>query len=206
MIILPVLAALALILFGKKPAKELPPMPTGTRFPKPMAVGPDSDPKIAALLAEMRSQWLNAGVDLSVITPEAVTRMRKAPGSPYAIPPREWWPRMLPTITEIFMPIRQAMGVPLVVGGYRPPDYNEAVGGAEKSQHQAFSALDIKVAKDHSTVERRRQLAELAGAIYKNRGKDLRMGFGVYGYPRPGNIHVDTGWTRRTWADAEKYL
>ncbi|MCH9680371.1 MAG: hypothetical protein K0V04_02970 [Deltaproteobacteria bacterium] len=164
-----------------------------------------SDPEVAGLLAEMGELFEAEGVDLSVITPAEVTQMPKAGGA-IAIPPPAYWPRMALTLREVFMPLREAMGVPLAVRGYRPPDYNRAVGGAPKSRHQAFEALDIRVAGSHSTAGRRRELAERTAALYRERGGALKLGFGAYGYPIPGNVHVDTGHQRRAWRDASRFV
>ncbi|MCH9736089.1 MAG: hypothetical protein K0U78_16310 [Actinomycetia bacterium] len=168
-------------------------------FPRPLLVSQRGNPELEALLREMEDDWRSAGIDLSVITPAEVTRLPKAKAGTHAIPPRELWPNMVGTIRDVFMPIRAALGVPVSARGYRPPDYNEAVGGSPGSRHQDFSALDLR-------SEKPRDMALAAAKIFAERGVQLDMGFGAYGYPRPSNIHVDTGWRRRRWRDAKKYL
>ena len=188
---------------GDPPVAPAEPSPSG--FPVPIAVGRTDDPDVAPLLEEMGTLFEREGIDLGVITPAEVTMMPSV--GQVAIPPRSYWPRMALTLREVFMPLRKAMGVPLVIrGGYRAPDYNAAVGGEPKSRHQAFEALDIRVASGHSSADRRKELAQQAAKIYRSRGSELKMGFGVYGFPVPGNIHVDTGWKRRTWNDAKRFL
>lgn len=175
-------------------------------FPEPLLVGSRSEPRICALLDEMAALFAEHGVDGTLVRPIEVTCMRKSPGRAIAIPPRSTWPRMATTLREVFVPLRRRLGVPLSLVGYRPPDYNAAVGGKPGSRHQAFQAIDIRVVKDHATPERRRALALEAAALFIARGRPLRMGLGVYGCPTPGNIHVDTGWARRTWNDAPHFL
>lgn len=177
----------------------------GGRFPTPIAVGRPDDPKVAPLLAEMDELFRAEGIDTAVVSAAEVTTMPKAPGQPVAIPPRDYWSRMAGTLRDVFMPLRRALGVPLSVRGYRPPSYNRAVGGAGGSRHQAFEALDIRISGDANTVAKRRELVDRAAEIYRDRGRDLKMGFGIYGkLPSPSHIHVDTGHQRRTWGDAAK--
>lgn len=177
----------------------------GSRFPTPIAVGSPSDPEVSGLLEEMDEYFRSEGIDTGLVSAAEVTQMPKAPGKPSAVPPREYWSRMAMTLREVFMPLRASLGVPLAVRGYRPTDYNEAVGGAKGSRHQAFEALDIRISGDANTSAKRRELVDHAARIYSDRGRELKMGFGVYGkLPAPQHIHVDTGHQRRTWGDASK--
>jgi hypothetical protein len=161
--------------------------------PEPLAVGQANDPEIDALLRQMDDLFTSSGVDLSHINAAAVTLMRKTDGF-HAIPPVEYWPRMAATLRYVFVPIRKALGVPIVItSGYRPPDYNKKVGGKPGSRHQFFEALDM-VAPGHARAQ-----ALAAARVFVANGAPLHMGFIVYGTPdAPTNIHVDTGWRKRT--------
>ena len=180
--------------------------PKGCDFDLPIAVGMPSDPEIAELLEEMDALFVSEGVDLDLVDAREVTTMPKAPGQPVAIPPRKWWPAMVGTIVWAYQPIREALGLPLMVRGYRPPSYNEAVGGADCSRHQAFEGLDLYVDHAHASPAARRELARLGAKLFVDHGNALKMGFGAYGYPNPSNIHVDVGHKRRTWRDADKHI
>lgn len=180
--------------------------PKGCDFERPIAVGMPDDPEIAELLDEMDILFHDMGVDLDVVDARQVTTMPKAPGQPVAIPPKAWWPNMAQTIVWGFQPIREALGLPIKVRGYRPPDYNEAVGGADCSRHQAFEGLDLYVESAHSSPAARRELAQLGAKLFIDHGKALQVGFGSYGYPHPSNIHIDVGHERRTWRDADKHI
>ncbi len=171
---------------------------------KPIAVGDPSDPEIAELLEELNSFLVQGGMNPSTFSARELTTMGKAPGKPVAIPPRHMWASMARTIREIVQPIRDAMGIPLRAGAYRDRTYNAAVGGAPNSRHIFFQAVDLRPVD--GTTESKRKLAMLAAGIYKQRGRELSMGFGAYGRPTPGNIHVDTGFQRRTWRDAQHYI
>lgn len=166
--------------------------------PSAWKVGHPGDPEIDALLLEMEEMFLDAGVPALGWSAEEITRMPKAPGQPVAIPPRGMWPNMIPTLL-LFGELREEMGVPLALRGYRDPSYNEAVGGESRSLHQWFSALDIYPTEG----EDREGLGWVSAELFVD--ADGEVGYGVYGVP-PGNIHLDTGWRRRIWEDAEVYL
>jgi hypothetical protein len=173
-----------------------------TDFPKPLYVGERGDPELEALLTEL-SDYLSAeGVDVNVASAAEITKMRKTPGPSYAIPSRALWPSIAHTLKQGFMVLRWALGQPITIwNGYRPPDYNAAVGGSEGSRHQEF-ALDLS----GQTPEATRELAEYAASLYRKKGAELKMGLGVYGYPTPTRIHIDLGWKQRTWGDASTFV
>jgi len=172
-------------------------------FPKPLYVGQRGDPELEALLTELSDYLTAEGVDTSVASAAEITEMRKTSPRAYAIPPRKLWPNAAYTLKHVFMPLRWALGQPITIrNGYRPPSYNAAVGGAKSSRHQDFSAFDLA----GPTREATKRLAELAAELYKRKASELRLGFGAYGYPSPGNIHVDAGWKARTWDDAETFV
>lgn len=147
-------------------------------------------------------------------------RLPKGSGArPVAVPPSGLWPNIVPTL-RVYEALRAAMGEPLMLRCYRPPDYNRAVKGASQSLHMWFAALDV-----YAPVDDRQALAHLAASVYLA-GDDVwrkpatamreeiqaikgdleTLGLGIYGYPWPSNIHIDTGWRRRTWDDAKAYI
>lgn len=177
------------------------------RPPVPIAIGvPGKDSEIDALLEEMTELFEGRGIDTSIITPLEVTIMPKTPTKSVAIPPKSEWKKMAATIVKGFMPLREAMGIPLAVRGYRPADYNRAVGGASKSRHVHNEALDIRPAKGHFDAEHRRKLALEAAKLYLDRGELCKIGFGVYGRRTPTNIHIDVGYRQRTWGEARHWI
>jgi len=92
------------------------------------------------------------------------------------------------------------MGVPLSLRGYRPPDYNKAVGGAPSSTHLWFAALDLYP----PSADRSRLGLEGAKLYLKHSGEAI--GLGIYGKPNPSDIHLDTGKSRRTWRETNYFL
>jgi hypothetical protein len=195
--------ALLLLAGGRRGVRRAPEVgPWGDAYdpPEAIAVGKRGDPEIESLLTEMDDEFRSRGVNLSWIDAAEVTVMRKTAGY-HAIPPREYWPRMIATILWVFMPIRRALGSPIVItSGYREPGYNAAVEGSEDSRHMYFEALDM-VAEDTN------RQAMVSAGIYVRDGENLRMGLGIYGTDRAATrIHVDTGHDQRTWKNARYWI
>ncbi len=195
---------------GEEPGIDVPDIPGDPGWipsgvgepPRALIAGPASDPEIAALLAEIDDMLDSAGVGKYTSAKE-LTVMPKAPGRPFAIPPRALWPNIIPTMQRI-QELRETLGYPLIFRGYRDPSYNKAVGGASGSLHQWFSGVDMYV-KDGGTT-RKRQLGRETAKLYLKYGTQDNMGFGAYGEPTPSNTHIDTGWKKRTWRDAQYYI
>lgn len=175
--------------------------------PEPIIVGDPKNPEVAALLAEMDDLFTSMGIPREYVSAREVTELPEAPGRPSAIPPRPYWPRMGYTLLYGFLPIRRAMGVPLLLRGYRPPSYNADrsgepyVPGKDRgSSHMYFEAIDVRAPKD------RRRLALVTARWFSRDGVRLRAGFGAYGHPVPSNVHVDTGYDQRTGREADRYI
>jgi hypothetical protein len=112
-------------------------------------------------------------------------------------PPREWWDRIVPTL-KIAEEIRAELGCPLIVGnGFRPAALNKRVGGARRSQHLFFRALDLDL-----PVNRRSHAEDfyrLAALAYLKHGEEHRVGLGLYRPWKGTRVHIDTGYRRRHW-------
>ncbi len=179
--------------------------PVVSTKPQPIAVGVPGNPEIDQLLAEMNAALTAAGIDTSKASAYELTLMPSTPTQAVAIPPRAYWPSIIYTLKTAVMPLRNKLGFPLRFRGYRPPDYNEAVGGKPGSRHQWFQALDISVVD--GSVAKSTALALEAARIFNNHGKELKMGLGVYGTQEdPTHVHIDTGHQRRTWREARYWI
>jgi hypothetical protein len=62
------------------------------------------------------------------------------------LPPQEIWPNIAATIHLLDLVRAHFHRSVVINSGYRAPEYNRRVGGAQLSQHQAFTALDFSVA------------------------------------------------------------
>lgn len=150
------------------------------------AIASGNDQNIKARLAELDAEIMEAGV--VHFTAREVCKLRKAPTLAYAIPPLSLWDRMIRTLRDVAEPLRAAYGEPLrILNGYRPSDYNAAVGGSRGSRHLYFEALDI-------TAPGMDKLRRIAADMYLERASES-LGIGFY----RGNIHVDIGYRRRHW-------
>ncbi len=119
-------------------------------------------------------------------------------------PPRPWWPRIIPTL-ELAEMLRAEVGHPLIVGnGYRPNPWNRKVGGARRSPHLFFRALDLDLPRGHKSREDQERFYEAAGSIFLDHGERYKMGLGLYRLNRGTRVHIDAGHRRRSWS--RKYV
>lgn len=59
-------------------------------------------------------------------------------------PPPDLWPNIIPALTVLDR-LREASGGPVtLLSAYRGKAYNAVIGGASKSQHMEFSAIDFQ--------------------------------------------------------------
>ena len=171
--------------------------------PDPIIVGQRDNPEVAALLEELDQYLRNAGISTDLLSADDLTRLPQ--WSRQGIPPRSLWPNIVPT-ARLYQELRARMRQPLSVRAYRPPEYNELVNGAERSQHQWFSAMDVRVPSSVATSDLRRELALQGARLYLELGEPFQIGLGVYGANTPSNIHIDAGYQRRTWRDAKAWI
>jgi hypothetical protein len=142
-------------------------------------------------------------------TAQELTKLHRPMGKPctvesrklprYEVPPRRYWPRMIPT-RQLAGYLRHKLGVPLRVGnGWRPRWFNDHVCGASNSQHLYFAALDLDLIGDaRKTLAAK--LYEEAVRLYVSVGPIYDMGLGLYSSSGKGTrVHIDTGFKLRTW-------
>jgi len=111
--------------------------------------------------------------------------------SAYALPPRTQWSAMVKTLQFIKSELIPVIGAVEVMSGYRSLAYNRAAGGAPRSRHLVFSALDLK---PQQTIARR-DLHSFLKRTWAEQGAAWDLGLGLYSGLR---FHVDTGGYR-TW-------
>lgn len=118
----------------------------------------------------------------------------------FALPPKERWRDVVPALRLLREKVIPVTGPLEVVSGWRSPEINACVGGANRSAHLDFKALDL-VAVERS--ERRKLFADLC-AMQRAAGSGSRMGLGAYYNPAnplqnlEGRFHIDAhGY--RTW-------
>jgi uncharacterized protein YcbK (DUF882 family) len=98
--------------------------------------------------------------------------------------------RIIPTL-RLADKIRQQWGGPVkVVSGYRPPAYNDAIGGADQSQHIEFRALDLR--PDAEPFDLARYFTVVREVVDEARKGGQNVGLGLYYAGRGRFAHIDT--------------
>lgn len=147
-----------------------------------------------AELAQFEGWLMREGL-YGVVSTESLLRSatdwRACHAQPWAVPPAALWPQMKPTLKLLQAEIIPLIGPLAVESGWRAPDINLCVGGAPRSKHVLYQALDLTPVQ---TYEREELLDRLC-AFWAEHGERWQMGLGTYSGTR---FHIDTGgW--RTW-------
>jgi hypothetical protein len=133
------------------------------------------------------------GVD-DVVPPEQLLRQgtswREAKTPAFAFPPRHLWPGIVPTLRFLRDEVIPLVGPVEVVSGFRTRAYNRRAGGARRSKHLVFCAVDVVPLQPISRRTLHRRLLEL----WRRRGRAHGFGLGLYSGRR---FHVDTCGYRR---------
>ena len=108
----------------------------------------------------------------------------------YAIPPREHWDDMVNTLVFLKYDLLPYIGPVKVLSGFRTQGYNRVAGGAGRSKHLSFSALDLKPVNDI----KRSTLHNVLQDRWTTLGEQYKLGLGLYNGLR---FHIDTGGYRR---------
>jgi N-acetylmuramoyl-L-alanine amidase len=115
-------------------------------------------------------------------------------------PPEELWKNIVKTLVVLDQ-FRAEMGSPVIIlSTYRSPAYNQAVGGATRSEHKEFRAIDFtcRIGTPDSWA---RVLDGYRGRTFHDPHTDrdfqFRGGIGIY---RGSNfVHLDTRGTDANW-------
>ena len=104
---------------------------------------------------------------------------------PFAIPPRDYWNNMLPTLKLIRDELVPVIGPVDIVSAFRTERYNRKAGGSGKSKHKTFCGLDLVPVSNISRPELIEELRNLQARL----GPESHMGLGIYSGLR---FHIDT--------------
>ncbi|MEJ1967669.1 MAG: D-Ala-D-Ala carboxypeptidase family metallohydrolase [Rhizomicrobium sp.] len=114
--------------------------------------------------------------------------------APYSLPPRALWPNIVPTLRFVRARIVPALGPVAALSGYRSPALNKCSGGAPKSAHAQYFALDLTPLQ---FKDRGKMIAAVC-ALHARYGPAAQAGLGFYSGMR---FHIDTMGFRRWGAD-----
>jgi len=150
-----------------------------------------SDQMRAAGVAEVVPLWQLWRVDADY-TQRCNTEM-------FVVPPEDKWSAIVPTLRIVGDSVVPAIGPIEVVSAYRSPQVNECIGGATRSQHLNYRALDmIPIEMDDNT----QVMTELC-EIHQKLDTKRRAGLGAYydlANPlrnRRARFHMDNAGHRR---------
>jgi Peptidase M15 len=212
----PFLLLLALIASCKPvPEPQAPPLtppiatkvnpPTTNGYPPDFAAWLAANPDQATQFDDLRAYLTREGVAdvlplwqlVQTETPEAAAKCEIVA---YAVPPRDMWPSIVPTLRLVKQEIIPLLGPVKVLSSFRTNEANKCSEGAPESPHKRYSALDLAMV---DPMPQNEMFAKLCKHWYQ---LSPRWGYGlgayyVRGYPtynEEGRFHVDT-LGRRTW-------
>lgn len=133
-----------------------------------------------------------------------INRSRSCARPQFLIPPREDWGNIVPVLTLLRDHVVETVGEVEVQSSFRTVEFNTCVGGASKSRHLDFSAVDL-IAVDAIP---NRELFRRLCALQKRIGPRSQMGLGAYFDPqRPdvsnGRFHIDASGYR-SWGYSKR--
>ncbi|WP_348637747.1 D-Ala-D-Ala carboxypeptidase family metallohydrolase [Photobacterium sp. DA100] len=103
----------------------------------------------------------------------------------FNLPDKKNWDNMVRTLLFIQQHVMPKTGLLIPVSGDRSKEYNQHAGGAPRSSHLDFCALDLVPTRNISRTE----LHNILNSIYNSVGRENKMGLGLYSGVR---FHIDT--------------
>jgi hypothetical protein len=113
----------------------------------------------------------------------------------FVAPPEDNWANIIPALRFLRDHVKPAVGGLEVVSAHRDASFNACVGGASRSAHRSFQALDLVPADGR--VGRAELIAALC-PIHVREGPRRRVGLGIYQARR---FHIDVRGYRGWGAD-----
>lgn len=118
-------------------------------------------------------------------------KWKRCGAEPFSVPPRTLWPHMVPTLEVIRDEVIPLLGPIEALSVFRTDQINRCIGGASKSYHMRFYAIDMRPTANVSRAE----LVSMLCDLHRRKGRSLGLGLGIYGGTR---FHIDTV-SFRTW-------
>ncbi|MEM6827250.1 MAG: D-Ala-D-Ala carboxypeptidase family metallohydrolase [Pseudomonadota bacterium] len=117
----------------------------------------------------------------------------------FDFPPNDQWDAIIPTLHLLRDEVIPVVGKVEVASAYRSEAVNACVGGAKRSQHRRFTAVDLVPEGD---IDKRDHFTRLC-RMHARLGAQSHMGLGAYFEPdnpgrnSTGRFHIDSGGFRR---------
>lgn len=124
---------------------------------------------------------------------------------PYAVPPREIWSNIVPTLSILKALVNDGVINDFeVTSVYRALSLNRCAGGADASRHVFNAALDFRIGPEQPSDLDQFNIQQSKTKIcqfWATKGQALKMGLGVYA---SGQIHIDSQGFR-AWGPDHHY-
>lgn len=124
---------------------------------------------------------------------------------PYAVPPREIWSNIVPTLSILKALVEDGVINDFeVTSVYRALSLNRCAGGADASRHVFNAALDFRIGQEQPTDLDQFNIQQTKTKLcqfWATKGQALNMGLGVYA---SGQIHIDSQGFR-AWGPDHHY-
>lgn len=124
---------------------------------------------------------------------------------PYAVPPREIWSNIVPTLSILKALVEDGVINDFeVTSVYRALSLNRCAGGADASRHVFNAALDFRIGPEQPTDLDQFNIQQTKTKLcqfWATKGQALNMGLGVYA---SGQIHIDSQGFR-SWGPDHHY-
>jgi hypothetical protein len=114
--------------------------------------------------------------------------------APYTLAEKAYWPHIVSTLRYIRDVVVPEIGPVQVMSGYRDSGLNRCAGGASRSAHAGFYALDLVPRQNISKTAMVQRLC----ASHAKFGPGYHIGLGFYDFMR---FHVDSRSFRRWGSD-----
>ena len=124
---------------------------------------------------------------------------------PYAVPPREIWSNIVPTLSILKALVDDGVINDFeVTSAYRALSLNRCAGGADASRHVFNAALDFRIGPEQPSDLDQFNIQQTKTKLcqfWETKGQALNMGLGVYA---SGQIHIDSQGFR-SWGPDHHY-
>lgn len=158
---------------------------------------PDEAARFEALADFLDAEGVGSVVPAWQLTRTDNNSRRTCERPQFLVPPRESWGRIVPVLKLVRDHVVPEIGPVEVSSSYRTTAFNDCIGGASRSRHLDFAAVDLRPIETISNPELFRRLC----ALQQRLGPSSRFGLGAYFDPsRPGKasgrFHVDVSGYR----------
>ncbi|MBJ8480908.1 peptidase M15 [Acinetobacter pittii] len=214
------LILLSLTACSTQTPKPTTPLHTQTSLPQPTKTGGKIQPQPEAYVAWLASADHRQAVQaykqflkqkgLANLVPDhellsSARDWQKCGVEPYAVPPREIWSNIVPTLSILKVLVEDGVINDFeVTSVYRALSLNRCAGGADASRHVFNAALDFRIGPEQPTDLDQFNIQQTKTKLcqfWATKGQALNMGLGVYA---SGQIHIDSQGFR-AWGPDHHY-